>query len=102
MTSPANGQQPSFQVTLAGQAQQTIKESHQYAAELGQGKQFLDSLRFVYARLRTDPHSFGEPLFRLPTLKLLVACAIVPPVIVHFGVHQEEPLVIIRHVRFLG
>jgi|GEM_PF-5095575 len=66
MTSPANGQQPSFQVTLAGQAQQTIKESHQYAAEL------------------------------------LAACAIVPPVIVHYGVHQEEPLVIIRHVRFLG
>ena len=45
---------------------------------------------------------FGEPLFHLPALKLLVYQAIVSPLVVHYALHQARPLVIVRSVELLG
>ena len=52
--------------------------------------QFLATLRKVFERLQTDPAGFGEPLFRLPALNLMVLHVVVSRVVIHYGVHQEK------------
>lgn len=48
-----------------------------------------------------DPSEFGEPLYRLPALKIQVRTSIVPPLAIHFGVCEERPLVFIKGVQKL-
>jgi hypothetical protein len=100
MTGSSNGQGP-FKVIVSEQIKETIKTLHERAKQLDQGVQFLATLRRIFERLQRDPQGFGEPLFRLPALNLMVLHVVVSRVVIHYGVHQEKPLVIIRNVTFL-
>ncbi len=99
MTSPGNGLL--YDVKLSNQIKETIKELHGRLAHQSKGQQFLDSLRAIYNRLRQDPTTFGEPLYRLPALKLLVYQVVVSGIVVYYGVHEEEPLVFLKGVQLL-
>jgi hypothetical protein len=99
MTNPENG--PVYQVKLSKKIIKVIKELHKQAAQQGQGQRYLASLEAVHHRLQKDPRNFGEPLYRLPALRLLVYQAIVSPVVVHYGVHEEKPLVFLKWVQLL-
>jgi hypothetical protein len=83
MTNPENG--PVYQVKLSKKIIKVIKELHKQAAKQGQGQRYLASLEAV----------------RLPALRLLVYQAIVSPVVVHYGVHEEKPLVFLKWVQLL-
>lgn len=63
---------------------------------------FLAALRTIYERLQKDPMQFGEPLYTLPAMKLLVYQVVVGPVVVDYAVHQGKPLVFLRGVKLLG
>jgi hypothetical protein len=102
MRSQGNGQPVRYEVRLSQQTKALLKQQHREAAEAGKGKEFLASLRHIIDRLRRDPLEFGDPLYRLPALKLLVCQAIVRPIAVDFAVHEEQPLVFIRRFRFLS
>jgi hypothetical protein len=102
MTSQGDGQPIRYEVRLAKQIKNTIQQLHHQAAQRGQGHQFLDALRLIHDRLQRDPQQFGEPLYRLPALKLLVFQAIVSPIVVDYAVHQEEPVVFLKGVTLLG
>jgi len=87
-------------VIVPGHVREALKQLHRKEANAGRREQFLSAMRTIAKRLRDDPLRFGEPLYRLPALKLLVCVAAsVPPLVVDFGVHQTRPLVIIRGVR---
>ena len=86
---------------LSNQIKETIKELHQRMAHQGKGQRFLDSLRAIHNRLRQDPTNFGKPLYRLPALKLLVYHVVVSRIAVHYGVHEEKPLVFLKGVQLL-
>jgi hypothetical protein len=102
MTSQGNGEPAEYQVIVSEQVGVLIKQAHREAAQRGQGKPFVVALRTIQRRLQKDPHVFGEPLFHLPALKLLVYHAVVPPLVVHYALHQERPLAIVRSVELLG
>jgi hypothetical protein len=89
-------------VRLSQQTKALLKQQHREAAGAGKGKRFLTSLRHILERLRQDPLAFGDPLYRLPALKLLVCQAAVLPIVVDFAVHEERPLVFIRRFRVLS
>jgi hypothetical protein len=99
MTNPGNG--PVYQVKLSKKIVKAIKELHEQAATQGRGQRYLASLETIHHRLQKDPRNLGEPLYRLPALKLLVYQAIVSPVAVHYGVHEEKPLVFLKGVQLL-
>jgi hypothetical protein len=101
MSSQGNGQPGFYEVRLSEQTANGIKQQYMLALELGKGQQFLDALRIIRERLRTNPQQLGEPLFRLPVLKLLVFHGIVNPVVFDYGIHQERPLVFLRGVKLL-
>jgi hypothetical protein len=101
MTSRANGEPVSYEVRLSAQIRDAIRQVHQQAVAQGRGQQILAALRLIHERLRTAPEQFGEPLYHLPALRLLVFQAIISPIVVDYGVHQERPLVLLRGVKLL-
>jgi hypothetical protein len=101
MTVQGNGQPKIYRVSQLGRAKQAFKRHYDQAKLRGKGPAFLSALRHIYQRLRNDPHGFGEPMYRLPAIKMLVCTGAYLPVVVDFGIHETEPMVIIRDVRFL-
>ena len=62
----------------------------------------LDAFRQAVERLHKDPKNFGEPLFRLPVLRMQVCTAVVRPIAIDFAVCTDRPLVFIKGVKLLG
>jgi hypothetical protein len=97
-----NGQPIVYKVDYAAKIGERIKALHLQAANKGQGHKFIRALRAILTRLRENPRELGEPLYRLPLLKLVIYQAVIAPVVVDYGVHEEKPLVFIRGISVLG
>lgn len=95
----ANGHR--YKVVVSGNIAQLIKQLHRAATEDDRGGEFIAALQLLNERLQIDPLSFGEPLYQLPNLKLLVCIQIVRPIAMDYGVHQELPLVFLKDVRLI-
>ena len=91
MTSQGNGQSPVYDVRQSEQNKKELLRLHSEFAQRGEGKIFVTPVRQVFTRLRADPVNFGEPLFRLPALKLTVYHVVVARLVVEYGVHDERP-----------
>ena len=87
-----------FHVQASGKILNDLKAIRAHAKKSGKGQRFLTALKAVYDRLQKDPKVFGERLYRLPALRLVVYVGIVNPLVVHYGVHEEKPLVFLRNV----
>jgi hypothetical protein len=59
-------------------------------------------MRKAIDRLREDPADFGEPIYHLPALQLQVRCAVIPPLGIHFAVHDVQPLVFLKDAKMLS
>jgi hypothetical protein len=101
MVSSAHGGQP-FHVVYSATIAQTIRELQRRASRQDRGEEFLAAVRTVWGRLRDDPTSFGEALYRLPTLRLCVRCALMAPLGIHFAVHDDLPIVFVSSVKLLS
>jgi hypothetical protein len=102
VTTPGGGEPVEDTVHFAANTKDLVKARFLEAVVDGSGQRFLTALRAVVERLQRDPHAFGEPLYRLPALKLLVYHGVLAPLVVDYGVHEEQPLVFIRGVRVLS
>jgi hypothetical protein len=102
MTAQGNGPPLYFKVRMSDQIKKQVKELHLQAAQDGKGSFFLAALRKIIDKLRKDPWTFGEPLYSLPFMRLKVRKAVIAPVAVVYGVHEEKPLVFIRDFRTLS
>ncbi len=58
---------------------------------------FLEELEEVQQKA-----NFGEPLFHLRALKLMVYQVVILPVVVIYVVHEEKPLVFLKSVKLLS
>jgi hypothetical protein len=101
MTGPKNGHSGAFRVTMSGNTAQVLKQFHSRAIARGVGSKFLAAFRIIEQRLRTDPVEFGEPLYRLAALELVVCHAAVTPLVVDYAVHESRRLVFIRGFKIL-
>jgi hypothetical protein len=91
-----------YRVVMSKQTENRLKELHAKAAQTGTSHRFMAAMRRIVERLRTDPLVFGEPLYRLPSLKLMVRHAAIHPLVVAYAVHEEQPLVFIRWFKVLS
>lgn len=90
------GNGETYNVQLLGLAKTQLRQRYLEAAAAGKRAPFLAALRQIAARLQKDPLNLGEPLYRLSGMKLFVRQAVIAPVVVNFGVHDEKPLVLVR------
>jgi hypothetical protein len=95
---PHGGNGKLFQLVTCGSVRQALKELLVRAADLGLDEVVIQAVKQIQRQLTQDPFGFGEPLYRLPNLKMEVRLAIVPPLAVQYAVHQEKPLVYLKTV----
>jgi len=99
-TSPHGG--GPYRVVNSAAIAQGIRALQRRASGQGRGEEFLAAIRTALNRMRDDPTEFGEPLYPLPALHLRVRCAVVPPLVVHFAVHDDLPIVFVSSVKLLS
>ena len=90
-----------YEVHSSGLIASRLKEIQKRAKAQGRGEAVLSAIRSMWHRLSLDPVEFGEPLYRLPALRLEVRHAAIDPLLVHFAVYEDKPLVFIKSVALL-
>jgi hypothetical protein len=101
MASPGNGEQP-FHVGFSETIAQTIRDLQRQASKEGRGQDFLAALRQAVDRLQSSPRALGEPLYRLPALRMQIRCGVLGPLSIDFGVCDDRRLVFIMAVKLLS
>jgi hypothetical protein len=101
MDYPGNGN-PSYEVYCSGAVAKTVREVYEQASRQGRGKEMVSAFHQAFQRLRQNPHSFGEPLYRLPILRMLVCAAVIRPIAIDFAICTDRPMVFIKNVTLLS
>jgi hypothetical protein len=91
-----------YEVHNSGAIAQAFLRLQLQATQEGRGPELLRATRTVAERLQNDPTDFGEPLYRLPALRMQVRCAIVRPLYINFAVCEDRPLVFIKLIKILA
>jgi hypothetical protein len=91
-----------YQVHGSGVISMRLRQLQRQAAREGRGEKMLAALRQIYRELQRDPNEFGEPLYRLFTLRMQVRTCLVRPLAVDYAVCDDRPLVFIKGVTLLG
>ena len=91
----------SYHVEGSGIIAKALRRIQHQANEEGRGVKVLAAIRHFYQRLRKDPSRFGEELYRLPAMRMQIRCAVVLPLVVHFGVCEDRPTVYLKGVKLL-
>lgn len=102
MNTSGNGRPKTYRVSQIDAAKQALKRHYLHAKSDGRGAAFVAAVEHIYNRLRSAPHDFGEPKYRLHAMKMVTYLAIHHPLVVEFGIHETEPVVVIRSVQYLG
>lgn len=89
---------PPFQVECTSNALAQFRLLAQRATYQGRGWELAAAMRRAQDRLRAAAHEIGEPLYRLRHMKMMVLRLIVPPMYIEYGIHDDQPVVIIRRV----
>jgi hypothetical protein len=101
MSSRGNGESVPYDVRMSARTRAEVLQWHRQALEEGAGQDFLRAFRQIVERLRRDPLTFGEPMYRLPALQLQVRHGAILPLFVDYAVHESSPLVFIRGIKYL-
>ncbi len=89
---------PHYSLGALGSATTQLEEVLKRAAMAGAQDAVTSAFADIMARLRIDPNRFGEPLYHHRKSKMTIRCGIVAPLYIEYGVHDEQPVVVIRRV----
>src|SRR5262249_36463518 len=92
---------PPYRVIYSESVQTSLKNLSAKAAEKGLKQAVLSAIRTIDQRLHADPRLFGEPKYHHRALKLELRVGIEPPLVVHYTVHDEQPLVFVKTLQAL-
>jgi hypothetical protein len=101
MPDPANGGRR-YRVHGSGLFAQTLKRIYRQAAQQGRADEVLSAFRRIAQQLQRNPRRLGEPLYRLPGLRMQVRSVAFRPLVVDFGVCEDRPIVFLRAVKLLS
>jgi hypothetical protein len=93
MASTPNGSGGQYRLVYSEQARTALKELLQKAKGLGRKAEVAAAVKKIEGRLRTQPTTFGEPVYDLQHARLQVRSAIVGPLAVTYGVDEDNHLV---------
>ena len=102
MSETGNGEAIPYEVIMSGSTKALLKRLQAKAIQQGRGHQFLTAFRQIAAQLKSDPLTFGEPLYRLPALELQVRQTGIIPIVLEYAVHEQQNLVFIRGIRIMS
>jgi hypothetical protein len=97
-----NRGEPRYQVHGSEAIAQALRQIQRRAAREGQGEEVLSAFRGIAHQLGRDPLTVGEPLYRLPALRLHIRSVAIWPLVVDYGVCEDRPFVFLRAVKLLS
>lgn len=90
-----------FQVDCSRVVARELRRLQERAVLEGRGDLVAAAFRQILKRLKHDPRQFGEPLYRLPALRMQIRQGAIRPLFINFGVCEDRPLVFVRGVKLL-
>jgi hypothetical protein len=88
--------EPRYRVHASAVMLKVLRQIQRRADREGRGDKALSALRHIHQRLQQDPTAVGEPLYRLPGLRMQVRTVVVRPLVIDFAVAEDRPLVFIK------
>ncbi|MCE9532302.1 MAG: hypothetical protein K8T89_14450 [Planctomycetes bacterium] len=99
--SEGNGAPRRYSVSMSQFQKSRLRHLHQQAEDSGRGQRFLIAYREIVRRLQRDPRVFGEALYTLTTLRLEIRQAAIHPIVVDYGVDEDQKVVFIKGFKIL-
>ena len=91
-----------FRVSYLPLAMTKLRRIEERAKELGILDRILADYKEIESRLNSDPRTFGNLSHQFQQMKMQAYVGIAIPIVVHYGVHDEAPVVIVRDVKVLS
>jgi hypothetical protein len=101
MADPRNGHQR-YEIHHSKVIDDWLRQLHRIARHRGQGKVFRTAFKQIVHALQLNPWKAGEPLYRLPGMRLRVRTIVIAPLAIDFGVSEDHPHVYIKSARLLS
>lgn len=95
----SNGRHPrEYSLGVTGKASAELLAITEDAKNKGIANRVDSAFDAILMRLRVDPSTFGEPQYRIPKMSMSIRCAAVAPLYIEYGIHDVQPIVVIRRV----
>ena len=91
-----------YEVHCSGAIAEALRALQRQSLGATRKRAIASAFRRIIARLQLNPVEFGEPAYRLPGLRLQIRTCVVGPLVVHFAVSEDRPLVFIKAVKLLS
>ena len=85
-----------YRVVCSERLRQQLRKWGEQALRTGIGQEYTDALKSIWERLSNDPLAWGDPLFNLHHLDLLVLRGLHPLFHVQYAVHQVGRIVFVQ------
>lgn len=72
------------------------------ATEFGIRDAFVNTITDIHEGLRSSPHTWGDPVHRLRSIKLLMCHRIYRMVHTTYGIHDEARIVFVKTMSIVG
>jgi hypothetical protein len=93
---------PAYRVALLADARQQFMALLNTARTTAEGDALVAALKRVEKILGSRPADAGEPMYHLRAARLQIRQVTVAPLHVEYGLHEEQPVVIIRRIAGLN
>ena len=101
MTGQGNGKPVHFRIVVSEAVSQEAVKQYEKAVLAGFGHLFRETLAIVERRLRREAREFGEEFFNYHALKLQARKGLIPPLLIEYAIHIEDPILYIRKIMFI-
>ena len=96
-------QQPvNYKLDHARTAKDQVRNIAAYAATIRRSRDLSRILRKAMHLLQTDPHGWGDPVYRAKTVDAVACRAIIHPVVFSYVIYEETHSVMILSVKLFA
>jgi hypothetical protein len=89
---------PHFHLMRTPQATARLDFLCRRAGSIGMLPTFLNLVKAIERYLTTIPREWGDPIWQLPGLKMVVYSRLIEQLLVVYAVHEQEPLAWLRSI----
>jgi hypothetical protein len=91
-----------YKVEPGAHTKEQIEHIKVAAKKAGRFARFIDILEEAIRRLESDPHTWGDPVYRAKTVDAVTYRGILRPIVVQYAVYEQAKSVVIVSVRLFA
>ncbi len=99
MTDSTGGR--TFSVDITGQARAQLRVLLRHGIYGSNEGELIQAVERAIAKLKADPRGVGDPIYHMRKMRMVIHHLVERPLYFEYGVHELEPVVVIRWVALL-